>query len=54
MEKRRLAANLLLGALLFVAALHTVLAAFVFDTGLVDVGGLFIGIALVGLFVVNL
>jgi len=54
MEKRRLAANLLLGGLLFVAVVHTVLALFVFETGLADVGALLIGAVLIGLLAVNL
>lgn len=54
MDKRRLAATLLLGALLFAAAFHTVLALFVFDTGLADVGVLVGVVALVGLVLVNL
>jgi hypothetical protein len=54
MDKRQLASNLILGALLFVAVAHTLLAAFVFDTGLADVGILAIGVVLVGLALVNL
>jgi hypothetical protein len=54
MDKRQLAYNLILGALLFVATAHTLLAAFVFDTGLADVGVLVIGVVLVGLVLVNL
>ncbi|WP_255196585.1 hypothetical protein [Halorarius litoreus] len=54
MDKRQLAANLILGALLFVGVAHTLLATLVFDTGLEEVGVLLIGVVLVGFALVNL
>lgn len=54
MDKRRLGANLLLAGVLFAAVAHTIVALFVFDTGLEQVGGLVAAVALVGLAIVNL
>ncbi|WP_255150270.1 hypothetical protein [Halorarius halobius] len=53
MDKRTLAYNLLIGAVLLVAVAHTAIA-FVFSTGLADVGALVIAVGLVGLALVNL
>jgi hypothetical protein len=53
MDKRRLAYNLLLVGLGFVALLHMALS-FAFDTGLATVSGGVAILALVGLVVINL
>ena len=53
MGKRKIAYTLLLGGVTFVALLHTALA-FVFDTGLADVGVLVAGLGVFGLLFVNL
>ena len=53
MDKRALAASLLLGGIALVGLLHTALA-FVFDTGLEQVGLLVAGTCLVGIALVNL
>lgn len=53
-DKRRLAYNLVLGALLFVTLLHTVLAVFIFETELEEVSALAAGLLLVWLTFVNL
>jgi hypothetical protein len=53
MDKRALAASLLLGAVAFVGLLHTVLA-FVFETGLEQVGLLIAATCVVGIVLVNI
>jgi ABC-type enterochelin transport system permease subunit len=52
MEKRALAASLLLGAVAFVGLLHTVLA-YAFETGLEQVGLLVAATCVVGILLVN-